>query len=291
ALHLKWRAKVTTIKELKDLSSLALDELIGNLKVHEVIMEKDFEIYKVKMENVKSIALKAKKDSNNDETSSSGSEDKEYAMAVMDFKKFFKRNDNEKTNEETCLIAQSSNEVTLDSSYYSDNASSLDDDAREIEYDNLSEISLKIINKNKILKTKRGLLENKILELNEKIKRLERNKSIDIGCESCQELRLDNDKLKESQAKLVNDASKFIKYKQSTNSLKEMLNAQRIFSHTMKVEELLNVTFDESPPPTKLSPLVDDDVGEEQAIDDQVDLDNNIENETLKDDVVVNIKE
>ncbi|GJX30690.1 hypothetical protein Tco_0240545 [Tanacetum coccineum] len=36
--------------------------------------------------------------------------------------------------------------------------------------------------------------------------------------------------------------------------------------HTMKVEESLNVTFDESPPPTKLSPLVDDDVGEEESI-------------------------
>ncbi|GJR95952.1 retrovirus-related pol polyprotein from transposon TNT 1-94 [Tanacetum coccineum] len=34
----------------------------------------------------------------------------------------------------------------------------------------------------------------------------------------------------------------------------------------MKVEESLNVSFDESPPPTKLSPLVDDDVGEEEAI-------------------------
>nr|GEU52714.1 ribonuclease H-like domain-containing protein [Tanacetum cinerariifolium] len=34
----------------------------------------------------------------------------------------------------------------------------------------------------------------------------------------------------------------------------------------MKVRESLNVTFDESPPPTKLSPLVDDDVGEEEAI-------------------------
>nr|GEX80603.1 retrovirus-related Pol polyprotein from transposon TNT 1-94 [Tanacetum cinerariifolium] len=36
--------------------------------------------------------------------------------------------------------------------------------------------------------------------------------------------------------------------------------------HTMKVEESLNVIFDESPPPTKLSPLVDDYVGEEEAI-------------------------
>ncbi|GKB89267.1 hypothetical protein Tco_0961539 [Tanacetum coccineum] len=34
----------------------------------------------------------------------------------------------------------------------------------------------------------------------------------------------------------------------------------------MKVEELLNVTFDESPTPTKLSPLIDDDVSEEEAI-------------------------
>ncbi|GJX94273.1 hypothetical protein Tco_0348859 [Tanacetum coccineum] len=34
----------------------------------------------------------------------------------------------------------------------------------------------------------------------------------------------------------------------------------------MKVEESLNVTFNESPHPTKLSPLIDDDVGEEEAI-------------------------
>ncbi|GJR51143.1 hypothetical protein Tco_1401664 [Tanacetum coccineum] len=61
ALHPKWRAKVTAIEESKDLSSLALDELIGNLKVHEVVMEKDSKIYKGKKERVKSIALKAKK--------------------------------------------------------------------------------------------------------------------------------------------------------------------------------------------------------------------------------------
>ncbi|GKG13950.1 hypothetical protein Tco_0350910, partial [Tanacetum coccineum] len=46
ALHTKWRAKITAIEDSKDLSSLALDELIGNLKVHEVVMEKDFQIYK-----------------------------------------------------------------------------------------------------------------------------------------------------------------------------------------------------------------------------------------------------
>ncbi|GJX72575.1 hypothetical protein Tco_0309746 [Tanacetum coccineum] len=62
ALHPKWRAKVTTIEESKDLSSLALEELIGNLKVHEVVMEKDSKIYRGKKERVKSITLKAKKE-------------------------------------------------------------------------------------------------------------------------------------------------------------------------------------------------------------------------------------
>ncbi|GKB88083.1 zf-CCHC domain-containing protein, partial [Tanacetum coccineum] len=91
ALHPKWRAKVTEIEESKDLSSLALDELIGNLKVHELVMEKDSEIYKGKKERVKSIALKAKKESSDDETLTSRSDDEEYVMAVRNFKKFFRR--------------------------------------------------------------------------------------------------------------------------------------------------------------------------------------------------------
>ncbi|GJS37040.1 zf-CCHC domain-containing protein [Tanacetum coccineum] len=42
-------------------------------------------------ERVKSIALKAKKESIDDETSTSRSDDEEYVMAVRDFKKFFRR--------------------------------------------------------------------------------------------------------------------------------------------------------------------------------------------------------
>ncbi|GKA65439.1 zf-CCHC domain-containing protein, partial [Tanacetum coccineum] len=276
-LHPKWRAKVTAIEELKDLSSPALDELIRNLKLHELVMKKDYEFYKGKKERVKSIALKAKKESTDDETSTSGSDDEEYAMAVKNFKKFFRRNGRfvrqpreekksfrhkknksdrkcfrcgdpnhligecpkpqrnkdqkafiggswsdskdeaeDKTNDETYLVAQSSNEVTINSYHYSDNASSLDDDSMQFEYDNLCEISLKIINNNKILKTKRDLLEKEILELNEKIKKFERNKAIDIVCESCQILKLENAKLKETQVK-------FVKFDKSTNSLREML--------------------------------------------------------------------
>ncbi|GJW95785.1 hypothetical protein Tco_0175457 [Tanacetum coccineum] len=41
ALPLKWRAKATTIEEAKDLDTLPLNELIGNLKVYEMILEND----------------------------------------------------------------------------------------------------------------------------------------------------------------------------------------------------------------------------------------------------------
>ncbi|GJW70439.1 retrovirus-related pol polyprotein from transposon TNT 1-94 [Tanacetum coccineum] len=90
ALHPKWRAKVTTIEESKDLTLLSLDEFIGNLKVHEMFIKKDSKIVKAKVER-KYLALKAKKESSNEECSTFESEDEEYAMAVRDFKKFFKR--------------------------------------------------------------------------------------------------------------------------------------------------------------------------------------------------------
>ncbi|GKF80696.1 hypothetical protein Tco_0239298, partial [Tanacetum coccineum] len=90
ALHPKWRAKVTAIEELEDLTTLSLDELIGNLKVPEMIIKKDSKIVKAKVER-KSLALKAKKEYSDEECLTFRSEDKEYAMVVRDFKKFFKR--------------------------------------------------------------------------------------------------------------------------------------------------------------------------------------------------------
>ncbi|GJU97719.1 hypothetical protein Tco_1326990 [Tanacetum coccineum] len=148
-------------------------------QIHEMIIKKDSEIFKAKVER-KSIALKAKKESNEEECSTSGSEDEEYAMAVRDFKKFFKRRgrfvrqprndkktfqrsrddkngswsdsgeeDDEKVKDETCLVAHASSEVCSESSYFSDENSSIDDLALDNEYDKLCKMSLKIITKNK----------------------------------------------------------------------------------------------------------------------------------------------
>ncbi|GKA42783.1 hypothetical protein Tco_0735443 [Tanacetum coccineum] len=204
------------IEDSKDLTSLSLDELIGNLKVHEMIIKKDSKIVKAKGER-KSLALKAKNESSDEECSTSGSKDEEYAMTVRDFKKFFKKRgrfvrqhrndkktfqkshddknkkskrkcfrcgdpnhlirerpkppkdknqrafiggswsdigqeDDEKAKDETCLVAQASNELSFDSSYFSDENSSIDNFTLDNEYDKLSKMRLKIIRKNKQLK-------------------------------------------------------------------------------------------------------------------------------------------
>ncbi|GJU79528.1 zf-CCHC domain-containing protein [Tanacetum coccineum] len=91
ALPTKCRPKATAIEESKDLSTLSHDELIGNLKVYEVVLEKDLEVLKNKKEKYKSLALKSRQVLSEEDQSSSDSNDEEYAMAVRDFKKFFRR--------------------------------------------------------------------------------------------------------------------------------------------------------------------------------------------------------
>ncbi|GKE56790.1 hypothetical protein Tco_1495975, partial [Tanacetum coccineum] len=107
------------IEKSKDLTSLSLDELISNLKVYDVIIKKDSEMIKGKREQSRSLALKAKKESSNEESLTSDCKDKEYAMAMTDFKKFFKRrgrfsnsgeDEEEKIKDITCLVAHASNE-------------------------------------------------------------------------------------------------------------------------------------------------------------------------------------
>ncbi|GKF63914.1 hypothetical protein Tco_0187362 [Tanacetum coccineum] len=159
-----------------------------------MIIKKDSEIVKAKVER-KSLALKVKKESSDEECSNSGSKDEEYAMAVRDFKKFFKRRgrlvrqprndkkafqrsrddkngkgswsdsgeeDDENVKDETCLVAHASSEVCFESSYFSDENSSINDIALDNKYDKLCKMSLKIITKNKKLKATKNSLENEV---------------------------------------------------------------------------------------------------------------------------------
>ncbi|GJW35114.1 zf-CCHC domain-containing protein [Tanacetum coccineum] len=144
-LHPKWRAKVTAIEESKDLTSLSLDELIGNLKVREIIIKKDSEIVKAKGER-KYLALKAKKESSDEEVFDLRREvktkndkngkserkcfrcgdpnhligeclkppkDKNQRAFIKSSWSDSGEEDDEKAKDEMCLVAQASNEICL----------------------------------------------------------------------------------------------------------------------------------------------------------------------------------
>ncbi|GJS05544.1 zf-CCHC domain-containing protein [Tanacetum coccineum] len=231
--------KSQAIKESKNLTTLLLDELIGNLKVYEEVIKKDSETVKSKREQCRSIALKARKESSDEDSSTSDSEDEEYAMAVRNFKKFFKRqgrfvrqlyeerkssqrnkddknrkserkffkcgdpnhfigecpkqlkyqnqkafvggswsdgndDEEEKTNDEKCLMAKDSNEVLFETEYFSDDQSLLDENDLDNEYGRLCKLGLKVMAKNKTLKQAKIELENEVLELKDKLSRLEK---------------------------------------------------------------------------------------------------------------------
>ncbi|GKB32115.1 zf-CCHC domain-containing protein [Tanacetum coccineum] len=278
ALHPKWRAKVTAIQELKDLTSLSLDDL----KVYEVIIKKDSEMVKGKREQNRSLALKAKKESSDEDSSTFDSEDEEYAMAVRDFKKLFKRrgrfvrqpqderkssqrnkddkNDKserkcfkcgdpnhligecpklsrnynqrafvggswsdsdeegeEKTKDEKCLMAKASNEVSSETKFFSDDLSSLDEKDLDNEYNRLCKVGLKVMAKNKSPKLIKNRLENEVFELKDKLSKLEKGKEANEECKICQDLKVENEKLKE-------EISKLNKFNNSSHSLKKILS-------------------------------------------------------------------
>ncbi|GJY67321.1 zf-CCHC domain-containing protein [Tanacetum coccineum] len=260
ALHPKWRAKVTAIEESKNLTTLSLDELIGNLKVYE-------------------------EESSDNDSSTSDSKDEEYAMAVRDFKKFFKRrgrfvrqpheerksfqrnkddkngkgeikcfkcgdpnhlirecpklskyqnqkafvggswsdsdeDEEEKTKDEKCLMVKASNEVLSETEYFSDDQSSLDENDLDSEYSRLCKIGLKVMAKNKTLKQAKIELENEALELKDKLSRLEKGKEVNEECKLCQDLKFENEKLRK-------EISRLNQFNDSSHSLKKIISSQK----------------------------------------------------------------
>nr|GEV62088.1 hypothetical protein [Tanacetum cinerariifolium] len=95
ALPLKWRSKVTTIKEVKDLATFPLYELIGNLKVYEIVLDNDGVASKTTKEKVKSLALKAKvtreQTSDNSTCQDESNEDEEINLMAKNFRKFSRK--------------------------------------------------------------------------------------------------------------------------------------------------------------------------------------------------------
>ncbi|GJY52893.1 retrovirus-related pol polyprotein from transposon TNT 1-94 [Tanacetum coccineum] len=299
ALHPKWRANVTAIKESKDLTSLSFDELIGNLKVHEMIIKKDSEIVKAKGER-KSLALKAKKESSDEECSTSGSEYEEYAMAVRDFKKFFKRRGDRKCfrcgdpnhligecpkppkdkNQRAFVRGSWSNSGEEDDEKIKDEVCliCLGVDLEPDEWIKDSGCSKHMTGNRKLFSSYKAYNRGNVIYYSNL-----RGNIIGEGQICDNKCRVT---FSEHDSEITKDG-KVIGYLQNSKAY-IILN-----KHTRKVEESLNVTFDETPLPSKTSPLVDDDLDEEEAIKvtENKNLKNDIDDETLEIDEIVNIKE
>ncbi|GJY44813.1 retrovirus-related pol polyprotein from transposon TNT 1-94 [Tanacetum coccineum] len=215
-----------------------------------------FEIVKAKVER-KSIALKAKKESSDEECSTSGSEDEEYAMASRDDKngksdrKYFRCGDPNHLIRECLKPPKDKNQMDFVGGSWSDSGE--DDDEKAYNGGNVifgSNLRGNIIGKGQIYDNKCRVT------------------------------------FSEYDSEITKDG-KVIGYSQNSKAY-IILN-----KHTRKVEESLNVTFDETPLPSKTSPLVDDDLDEEEAIKvtEKKNLENDIVDETLEIDEIVNIKE
>ncbi|GJS02687.1 DUF4219 domain-containing protein [Tanacetum coccineum] len=218
ALPSKWRPKVTAIEESKDLSNLSLDELVGNLKVYEVVLEKDLEIAKNKKEKYKSLALKARQVLSDDDAPSTDSNDEEYVMAAW----------------MKLLVPQSVRRSNQSSpSFFS-------------------------------------IIGSLILALG----------SLNHGREIDNEVQFRafcdaNGITRNFSAPRTPQSNRVVERYSPNSKAYIVLNKE-----TIKVEESLNVKFDETPPP-KSSPLVDDDILENDIVENQ-DKDLEIkENESL----------
>nr|GEX58926.1 alpha/beta hydrolases superfamily protein [Tanacetum cinerariifolium] len=189
-----------------------------------MIIKKDSKIVKAIVER-KSLNLKAKKESSDEECSTSESEDEDYAMAVRDFKKFFKRRGR--------FVRQPWNDK-------------------------------KTVQRSRDYK----------------------NCKSDRKCFRCGD---PNYLIRECQ-KSPKDKNQreFVRGYSQNSKAYIILN-----KHTRKVKESHNVTFDETPPPSKTSPLVDDDLDEEESIKviEKKNLENDIVDENLEIDEIININE
>ncbi|GJZ93365.1 retrovirus-related pol polyprotein from transposon TNT 1-94 [Tanacetum coccineum] len=377
ALHPKWRAKVTAIEDSKDLTSLSLDELIGNLKFHEMIIKKDSEIVKAKGER-RSLALKAKKESSDEECSTSGSEDEEYAMANgKSERKCLRCEDPNHLIRECPKPPKEKNQRAFIRGSWSDSG---EERHRKLGHANMrliQSLASKELVRNlpKIKfdqhfcdackigkqahtshKAKNMVSTTRCLELlhmdlfgpsaifSKKIQnqlgctivsiRTEHGREFDNEVQfrefynangitnkflaprtpqSNDVVEKKNRTLQETIRKPTLDYFRVFGSKCFILNTKDYLTKfdpksyEGVFlgysqnskaciilnKHTRKIEESLNVTFDETPPPSKTSPLVDDDLDEEEAIKvtEKKNLENDIEGKTLEIDEIVNIKE
>ncbi|GJT50368.1 hypothetical protein Tco_0976525 [Tanacetum coccineum] len=204
-------------KEAKDLATLPLDELIGNLKFYEMILENDGVASKTTKENVKPFNLMAMNfrkffrkgnqfgqgnrfGNGGEEGHFIGECPKPKENKAFDEGAWSDREDrNEPQNDATCLMAVDSQEVQPKPS--------------------ISNNDLDIIE----LQKENEKLLSKINELELEEKKLTKSKEVIELCQKCELLTQEVDSLKCNVSKLQDKALNFSKFKKSSIVLEDML--------------------------------------------------------------------
>nr|GEW75170.1 retrovirus-related Pol polyprotein from transposon TNT 1-94 [Tanacetum cinerariifolium] len=296
-----------------------------------MIIKKDSKIVKAKVKR-KSLALKARKESSDEECSTFESEDEEYAMAVRDFKKFFKRRERfvrQPQNDKKTFQRSRDDKNGLGFNSFEASSSGTKEikfmkaqikassDGGPINMDGPQSVQAapKTIigppsvggprsEKSRDIR-KKGLYVMKLgnkpsdqiclatIDENSTLwhRRLRHANMRLIQSLASKELVRNLHKLKFDQH--FCDACKFRKQAHASRKAKNIVSTTRclellhmdlfgpfavrsyggnrytlviVDEYSRKVKESLNVTFNETPPPSKTSPLADDDLDEEEAI-------------------------
>nr|GEX66072.1 retrovirus-related Pol polyprotein from transposon TNT 1-94 [Tanacetum cinerariifolium] len=267
------------IEESKDLTSPSLDELIEKLK--------------------------AKKESSDEECSTSESEDEEYVMAVRDFKKFFKRRDrfvrqpqnDQKTFQRSRDEKNGKSDRKCfrcgDPKHLIGECTKPPKDKNQRAFFGEEDVE-KVNNKTCLV----AQASSESLASKELVRNLPKLKFDQHFCDACKIRRQAHTSHKAKNIVSTTRCLKLLHMDLFGPSAVRSYGGNRytlviVDDYSRKVEDSPNVTFDETPTPSKTSPLVDYDLDKEDAIKvtKKKNLENDIKDETLEIDKIVNIKE
>ncbi|GJR39448.1 hypothetical protein Tco_1215132 [Tanacetum coccineum] len=230
------RAKVTAIEEAKDLATLPLNELVGNLKVYDMILENDSVVFKTTTkEKVKSLALKAKvtREQTRDDSDSQdeSDEDEEINLMAKNFRKLSRKDVTKHDKFDICKLKTKGGESSR-RERGEDGDEPLNDatcfmaiDSQEFSKD-FSKTYEKLLQEKRDLEKEHSKILSKVNELDLEVKKLASNEKVIEPCQKCADLTQEVNSLKSNVSRLQDETLNFLKFKKSCIVLDDMLSRQ-----------------------------------------------------------------